>query len=325
MTFDAFVSYSHAADGLLAPSLQRAMQRLAKPWYRPRALRVFRDESALSTNPHLWSSIQTALDESEWFVLLASPEAVASEWVDRELGHWLTKKSPDRILAVVTDGTWEWDATAHALTGTAVPPALCEAFSDEPRHLDLRWARSETDLDIRNGRFRDSVAQLAAPVHGIAKDELESEDIRLHRRARRLARGGVSALALLLVISVVFGVIAGVEYSRGVKQQRLTEQERIAGVAQNLLNESSQALAAGATDRGVLLSAEASRIAARSSGLVPTADIQTSLVDALQANPSLQTYLYGLKGAIEDVAVSPDGRLAAAISQYGACWRMEPH
>lgn len=29
--FDAFVSYSHAADGKLTPALQGAMQRLAKP------------------------------------------------------------------------------------------------------------------------------------------------------------------------------------------------------------------------------------------------------------------------------------------------------
>ena len=53
MAFDAFMSYSHAADGRLAPALQRAMQRLAKPWYRVRALRVFRDETALLANPHL--------------------------------------------------------------------------------------------------------------------------------------------------------------------------------------------------------------------------------------------------------------------------------
>src|SRR5438128_12506683 len=89
MAFDAFISYSHAADGRLAPALQRAIQRLAKPWYRARALRVFRDESALSANPHLWASIQTALDESEWFILLASEEAASSEWVNPELEHWL--------------------------------------------------------------------------------------------------------------------------------------------------------------------------------------------------------------------------------------------
>jgi hypothetical protein len=87
LRYDAFVSYSHAADGRLAPALQRALHRLAKPWYQVRALRVFRDETALSTNPHLWTSITDALDESEWFVLLSSPEAAASVWVQRELAH----------------------------------------------------------------------------------------------------------------------------------------------------------------------------------------------------------------------------------------------
>ena len=53
--------------------LQEGLQRLAKPWYRLRALAVFRDESGLATNPHLWFSISEALDESEFFVLLASP------------------------------------------------------------------------------------------------------------------------------------------------------------------------------------------------------------------------------------------------------------
>ena len=30
MAFDAFISYSHAADGKLAPALQRGLQQLAK-------------------------------------------------------------------------------------------------------------------------------------------------------------------------------------------------------------------------------------------------------------------------------------------------------
>src|SRR4051812_49237814 len=103
------MSYSHAADDRLAPALQHAIQRCAKPWYRIRALHVFRDESALSTNPHLWSSIQQALADSSWFVLLASPDAVASEWVNRELSYWLEHSSVERILPVVTAGTWSWD------------------------------------------------------------------------------------------------------------------------------------------------------------------------------------------------------------------------
>src|SRR6516225_81379 len=126
MAYDAFVSYSHAADGRLAPALQRGLQRLAKPWYRVRALRVFRDETGLSTNPDLWSSIVAALDEAEWFVLLASPEAAASAWVNEEISHWLATKPVAHILPVVTDGTWEWERHERDFTraSTAVPEKL---------------------------------------------------------------------------------------------------------------------------------------------------------------------------------------------------------
>ncbi len=70
--YHGFVSYSHAADGTLAPAVQRGLQQLAKPWSKRRALEVFRDDTGLSVNPGLWGSIVTALDDSEWFVLLAS-------------------------------------------------------------------------------------------------------------------------------------------------------------------------------------------------------------------------------------------------------------
>lgn len=175
MAYDGFISYSHAADGRLAPALQRGLQLLAKPWNTRRALRIFRDETGLSTNPHLWSAIEKALDESQWFVLFASPDAARSEWVNKEISHWLATKAVDHILPVVTDGTWDWDQTLGDFTAesSAVPEALRGGLADEPRHLDLRWARTETDLDLRNTRFRSAVADLAAPMHGVAKDELK--------------------------------------------------------------------------------------------------------------------------------------------------------
>jgi len=36
--FKAFISYSHEADGTLAPSLQSALHHFAKPWYRMRGV-----------------------------------------------------------------------------------------------------------------------------------------------------------------------------------------------------------------------------------------------------------------------------------------------
>lgn len=67
MSYKAFVSYSHAADGKLASALQSALQNFAKPWYRLRAIRVSRDKTDLAATPELWTSIEQELAESEYF------------------------------------------------------------------------------------------------------------------------------------------------------------------------------------------------------------------------------------------------------------------
>src|SRR3954466_6258799 len=76
--YAAFISYSHAVDGKLAPALQNGLHRFARPSFALRALRVFRDDASLSVNYGLWSSIEQALRDSEFFILLASPEAAHS-------------------------------------------------------------------------------------------------------------------------------------------------------------------------------------------------------------------------------------------------------
>jgi hypothetical protein len=151
-SYDGFLSYSHAADGLLAPRLQAGLQRFAKPWWKRRALRVFRDEASLSANPHLWSSITDALDDSEWFVLLLSPDAAQSEWVNREIDYWKGHRDPQKILPVVTDGTFGW--SGGDVAGDAVPESLLGVFGDEPRWVDVRFARTETQLDLRHTKLR---------------------------------------------------------------------------------------------------------------------------------------------------------------------------
>jgi len=299
MAYDAFVSYSHAADGRLAPALQQGMQRLAKSWFRPRALRVFRDESALSANPHLWSSIEQALDDSTWFVLLASPDAVASQWVNRELDYWLAHKSVDNILPVVTDGTWEWTDDG-GLQGTAVLPALRDAFVGEPRHIDLRWAHDVDDVDLHNTSFRDAVAQLAAPVHGVAKDDLESEDVRQHRRARRLARAAVAALTVLLVAALIGAAVAVHQTNNARAQTRRAARALQEADVQRLVGQSG-ALLDTKRDLGMLLALEANR-------RVDRVDTRGALLTALQHEPTFLGYIRQGTANSNTAVFTHDGR-----------------
>jgi len=321
MSYDGFISYSHAADGRLAPALQSGLQRLAKPWKSRRALRIFRDETGLSTNPHLWSAIEAALNESGWFVLLASPESASSEWVNKEITHWVATKSVERILPVVTDGIWEWDpATADfSVDSSAVPDVLRGALRDEPRHLDLRWARQETDLDLRNSRFRGAVADLAAPIHGIPKDDLEGEDIRQHRRAQRLARGGVSALAVLLVAALIATGFAVIQGNQASSQRNQAQHETNVALAGGLAASAQSLLGESRDDLALLLAVQANRFAAHlSPNDAAAVKARETLLNAATNTASLTGILSGQRGTVARVVTSPDGRLIASQTVAGA-------
>src|SRR5258708_2829651 len=90
--YKAFVSYSHDPDEQFAVSLQSSLSRFAKPWYRLRTMRIFRDKTSLSANPTLWHSIEQALGESEYFLLLACPSSAKSLWVHQEIQWWLRNR-----------------------------------------------------------------------------------------------------------------------------------------------------------------------------------------------------------------------------------------
>ena len=182
------------------------MQRFAKPWWKRRAVRMFRDESSLAANPHLWTSITEALDSSEWFVLLLSRDAASSEWVGKEIEHWVGNRDSSKILPVVTDGEFGW--ADGDVTGSSVPPALQGVFSEEPRWVDLRFARGEDQLDLKNPDFSAAVADVASAVRGVPKDELASEEVRQHRRTLRIAWAAGILVAVFAMAAVLFGVQA---------------------------------------------------------------------------------------------------------------------
>jgi WD40 repeat protein len=308
--YDAFVSYSHAADGRLAPALQAGLQSLAKPWYRRRALRVFRDKTSLSASPELWPAIERALAQARYFVLLASPEAARSPWVEREVRWWRAHRGGDTVLVVLTDGELVWDESvgdfdAHGTN--AIPRGLRGWFAAEPLWVDLRWARDERHVSLRNPGFRDAVADLAAPLRGLPKDELVGEDIRQHRRVRRLARGAVALLTLLAVLASSAAVVAVAQRNEARNQARIATSRLLAATSQNL--------AGTHLDVARLLAVRAYR-------MDPNPQTRAALFQAVTASPFLVRYLKAGE-PISVVSAAANGKVAVAGTQRGGVLRWE--
>ena len=218
--YDAFVSYSHSADRELAPVLQSHLQRFAKPWWRLRSTRVFRDDTTLNLTPHLWPDIRAALDASRYFVLLASPEAAASRWVQQEISHWLSTKGAGSLLIVQTEGRIAWDTAARDFDWRitdALPKILTRAYPDEPKWEDVSILTSAKDLSLRNPVLQRCVASLYSAITGRPLDEVIGDDVRQHRRTRLVATG--AATALLLTIAAAFWSWQATERERERGQQ----------------------------------------------------------------------------------------------------------
>jgi dipeptidyl aminopeptidase/acylaminoacyl peptidase len=304
MTYKAFISYSHAADGKLAPAIQSALQSFAKPWYKLRAIRVFRDKTTLAMTPRLWPSIQAALDESEHFLLLASVESGRSAWVQREAEHWLQGRPPDKLLIIVTSSSplapddafldFNWIRT------NLLPPALTDRLPEEPLYLDLRWLRSNEQLSTRNPRFVEEIAGLSATLTGHPKDELIGEDVKQHRRLRRMTWTAALGLLLLSIASLIGAVYA--TWQRDVARARQL-------VATSAASQESDA------ELSVLFAAEAVSSTWRWGHMV-LPEAEERLHHAVMASRVTFT-LTGHSQPIRAVAWSPDGKHLATAGEEG--------
>lgn len=315
MSYDAFVSYSHTSDSPLALALQSGLHRFAKPLFKMRSLRVFRDASSLSANSGLWESIESALDQSEYFILLACPEAAQSQWVSDEIRYWCEHKSPDRLILVRTGGDICWEQTQGDFnwkTSSALPISLRGCFTSEPRWVDLAWAHGAADLSLGHPGFRDVVADIAATVHGRPKDELVGEDVYQQRRTRRLAWSAIIVLTLLFAASSVAAFIA-IEQRREAIRQR---DQALMTQSLFLSDLSRQQVENDRYDQGVLLALEAlpKEIQRPDRPYVPEAE--AALYNALHRYRPVARFGFG-ESLVLAGALSPDSTKAVAALSDG--------
>ena len=307
--YDAFISYSHSASRRLAPSLQSALQKMAKPWYRRRAIHVFRDATDLAAEPELWPVILQALENSRFLIFLASPAAARSPWVHRELRYWIEAGRASRLLIVLAQGEIRWDADHNDFDWSvtnALPEVLSQAFDNEPLWVDLREAKQEHDFGRQNPEFVGAAARLSAKIRGLELSRLIGEDYRQHRKTMRTASAAVVSLIVLLAAATIFGVL---EYLA--RQANLRAARRIDGL--RLAAESNLARRQ-LPQRAVLLGMEAVQATFRH-GEEPVPEAEQALRDALDTCPGFG--LCGHGDRVEHVVFSATSSLLASAGRDG--------
>ena len=149
---------------------------------------VFRDRDELPASSDLGAVIKKALGASRYLIVICSPNAARSFWVNEEIRTFVALGRRDHILAIIVDG--------EPNTGDArecFPPTLRQEF--EPIAAD---ARPEGD-----GKTNAKLKLLAGML-GVSFDSLKQRDAQ--RRKRRLMLGGIAAGSLIVLMSTLIGI-----------------------------------------------------------------------------------------------------------------------
>ena len=82
------------------------------------------------------------MDRSRYLIVVLSPRAAGSEWVDREVGYWLEHRGPHQLLIVVAEGQQHWDEATRRFDpdrSDVALPVLTEpgVMGDEPLYVDV--------------------------------------------------------------------------------------------------------------------------------------------------------------------------------------------
>lgn len=260
MRYKAFISYSHT-DKDVAAKLEGALQGFGKAWYQPRARRIFRDDSNIQLGP-LREGVAGALQESEFFLLLASPAAAKSAWVAREVDSWLQRHGTTNLLIVLTGGSLAWNdarSTHDPERTTALPSPLIDAFSREPLYADLSWTGEPGDLTLANPDFKKTIAQLTATLEDRSTEDMIGAEIEQHNKTRRIRNAAVITLSVLLALAIVFAGLATWQTRVARRQRNEAERQRDRALARQLAAGSREALERRNWSLGGLLALESIR------------------------------------------------------------------
>jgi hypothetical protein len=199
--------------------------------------RFFRDDEEMSAAADIAAIVGRAIADSETLVVLCSPNAARSKWVNAEIHHFRRSGRARKVFAVIVDGV----PNSRDPATECFPPALRAAGDpDDPDALPIE----PLGLDVRKeGRAR-TCARLAAGLLDVDFDDLWQRDRRRAALRQRLAIGGLSA------VSIVFAALAATSTYFGFEAERQRERRsRQRPCAWDTVGGSHQCVSGGTRDR----------------------------------------------------------------------------
>lgn len=221
-SYDAFISYSgfrklgeaSEFDRKVAERLHRSLEAYRVPRSllkkyigrktRPRRLKkIFRDRDEVRASSNLNDILAEALRRSRFLIVICSPQARQSQWINQEIRLFQSLGRSEQILPLLIEGEPaesfpdalfnsrpEIEARARSL-------AAPEKWLAQPLAADIRAPSVSKSLRL----LRQEKLRLLAPILGCEYDDLRQRE---HERfVRRATTVGAAMLALLLVLTTL--------------------------------------------------------------------------------------------------------------------------
>ena len=212
--YKAFISYSHD-DDKWANWLHRALESYRPPKHLvgevtehgeipKRMAPVFRDRAELSTATDLGDVLNKALEQSACQLVICSPAAARSRWVNEEILAFKKLGRADRIFCLIVSG--EPNADDHSGSGfeECFPEALRYKLGDDGELSDVR--AEPIAADVRDGKDgkTDAKLKIIAGMLGVGFDALKQrEQQRRHRRLAIIATASTFGMIVATLLSAV--------------------------------------------------------------------------------------------------------------------------
>lgn len=263
----AFISYSHK-DARLAKWLHKRLETFKVPKkligresrdgrIPSRMFPIFRDEDELPTSSDLGDAINEALALSRYLIVLCSPHAAKSKWVDKEVRRFKELERENRILSLILAGephastkvepeaTEAVDGLDHSLKVASTQALECFPESLRFQVIDGQLTANTTEplgADIRPGQdSRDTaILRIVAGLLGVDFDELRQRD-RKRRRQNSIVFGIVVAATLLVFSGLSLQLSDSRRAARELEQQSFQNEQRAAAANKQADEEAKRA------------------------------------------------------------------------------------
>ena len=165
---------------------------------------VFRDRDELASSSDLPAVLRDALSQSAHLIVLCSPAAAESRWVNEEILQFKRLGRADRILPLIVDG----EPHAAAPGRECFPHALSFQVDAAGRLTDQPTEPIAADLRPEADGRDNAKLKVIAGLLGVPFNDLRQRELIAARRRARIWQGIGAAMLLLAMLATAGGWMA---------------------------------------------------------------------------------------------------------------------